>query len=66
MTVYANHYRIHNIPKVKIYQYALVIPTRDGDAPTKGLALAVWESPEVKEALANYYSRLIFNGTCSL
>jgi hypothetical protein len=47
---------------MKIYQYAIVIPTKDGGAPTKGLAGAVWDSPEFKEALGKHYDSLIFNG----
>jgi len=52
-----------NIPNVKVYQYSFTIPTKDGDAPTKGLATAIWESAEVKSALGQYYSSMIFNGT---
>jgi hypothetical protein len=48
---------------LKIYQYALVIPTKDGDQPTKGLAGAVFASPEVKAAIGTHYPSLIFNGT---
>jgi hypothetical protein len=47
---------------MKIYQYAFTIPTKDGDAPPKGLATAIWESAEVKGALGQYYQSLIFNG----
>jgi eukaryotic translation initiation factor 2C len=66
VNIFANHYRITNIPSMKIYQYALVVPTKDGGAPTKGLAGAVWESPEFKEALGSHYPALIFNGMYSL
>jgi eukaryotic translation initiation factor 2C len=45
-----------------VYQYAFTIPTKEGDAPTKGLATAVWESAEVKAAIGKPYSGLIFNG----
>jgi hypothetical protein len=50
---------------MKVYQYALVVPTKDGGAPTKGLATAVWESPQLKEALGEHYPSLIFNGAAS-
>ena len=63
IAVFANHYRISGIPDIKVYQYALVIPTKDGDQPTKGLATAVWESAELKSALGDYYPNLIFNGS---
>jgi len=60
--IFTNHYRISNIPNMKIYQYALVIPSKDGDVAPKGMATAIWESKEVKAALGRYYSNLIFNG----
>ena len=49
-----------------MYQYAFTIPTKDGDAPTKGLATAIWGSAEVKAALGRHYDALIFNGTRDL
>jgi hypothetical protein len=60
--VFTNHYRLSGIPDIKVYQYALVIPTKDGDQPPKGLAGAIWESAEVKAALGRHYANLIFNG----
>jgi len=63
VTLFANHYRIGNIPNKKIYQYALTIPTKDGGAPSKGFATKIWESTELKAALGQFYDNLIFNGT---
>jgi hypothetical protein len=51
---------------VKVYQYSFTIPTKDGDAPTKGMATAIWESKEVKDALGEHHKSLIFNGTINL
>jgi len=65
VTVFANHYRLTNIPAVKVYQYAFTIPTKDGDAPTKGMATAIWGSKEVKDALGEHHDSLIFNGIIS-
>jgi hypothetical protein len=64
ISVFANHFRVTKIPNIRVYQYALVIPTKDGGAPTKGLATAIWQSQEVKDALGNeFYNSAIFNGS---